>query len=325
MPRVIACLVVLAAGLVVPAGAAAATRLSAEQARVHADAYGGRTAWSSFDTASRVWRLMTIEDGKAVAVRARAATHPFRLDLGPGPNGRPIAVYPRCRRESCDLYRYDFAKREERRLRGVSSRTASESLPSIWRSRIAFARREGQTSTIYLSSLDGKRSTVVPGGLRTGPSGALAIELRGRRVVYVWQRVGDGGLRRTELWSALDGRTRLLDVTGRFGERETTFVTPEIRGRRVYYGRPVLGGSRGHELRRAHVTRSRVEWARAPFSGIVTAVWLADRFLLSRALLNPATTDPEAECRRPGQDPAATVCSLVVGDRIARWKRLAGR
>jgi hypothetical protein len=307
------------------APALAATELSVEQARVYADSYGGRTAWSSFDPARRVYRLLTVEDGKVVVTAAPTAAHPFRLDVGPGPDGAPVAVYPRCVGESCDIHLFDFASGEERRLGGsVSRKASSESLPSIWRDRIAFARRSASKSTLYLARVDGRGSpSVIPGGLVIGPSGAIALEMRGSRVVYVWSRRGSTGFNETELWSYLNGELRKLDRTGSGGAGSSTFVTPEIRGRRVYYGRPTAGRGGGNQLRRADAASGLVEAVRAPFGGIVVANWLKDRFLLSRSIV-PETTDPEAECRRPGSDPGTSVCRVVVGDKPDGWTRVAG-
>lgn len=320
---VFACLISLA---VLAAPARAATVVAVEQGRVHADAYGDRIAWSSFDPQTRVWRLMTAQDGKVVATSAPVSEHPFRLDVGPGPDGEAVAVYPRCSGDAaCDLFLYDFATARERRLKGLSTKGASEVLPSVWRSRIAFARRTGAGSQLLLARLDGRGEPArVPGGMVTGPSGPIAVELRGTRIVYVWSRRGSNGFTRTELFAWSRGRTSFLDVTTSGGAGTSTFVTPELRSRHVYYGRPASGRGGGNQLRRVDLRTRRVDAARAPFGGIVTAVWLTDRFLLSRTLDASEAGEPEANCRRPGSEPSASVCRLIVGDRVTRWTRVSG-
>jgi hypothetical protein len=307
-----------------PAASASET-IATEQGRIHADAHGKRIAWSSFDPQARVWRLNTRQKGKVVRTAARPLTHPFRLDVGPGPDGKPVAVYPRCKGDSCNLFLYDFAARKERRLKGVSTKEASESLPTIWRNRIAFSRRIDGVSTMYVARLNGKRMQVVPGGTRTGPSGPIALELNRKRVAFVWSRQGAGGFTQTELWVVRDGMMRLLDATASSAQATTTFVTPELRGKWAYYGRPLSGRPTGNEVRRAHLVKERrVQVTRAPFKGMVASVWMGDRFLFSRAL-PPQSEDPEGECRAPGSDPSASVCRLVVGDPVERWKPLGGR
>lgn len=315
-------MLILAALLAAPAPASAGEVVAREQARVYADAYGDRVAWSSFDADKRVWHLATREGGEVVRTSAPTATHPFRLDVGPGPGGEPVAVYPRCQDEAeCDLYLYDFARGRERKLRGVSTKDASESLPSVWRSRIAFSRRSGGVSTMYVARLSGRDARVMPGGPQTPPAGPLAIELRGERATFVWSRRDDDGSIENSLWIFRDGRIRQLDRTTSDSSGTSTFVTPEIDGRFVYYARPATGRGRGNQLRRAHVRTRRVRFVRAPMRGIVNAVWTGDRFLLSRALI-PKTEDPEAECRRAGSEPADSVCRLIIGDPLTRWRRL---
>lgn len=318
-------LLLIALILVVPAPAGAEEVIAVEQARVYADTWDGRTAWSSFDATARVWHLVTSQGGEVVRTAAPSASHPFRLDVGPGPDGRPVAVYPRCTEQAgipeCDLYLYDFDSERERKLRGVSTKAASESLPSVWRSRIAFARRAGGVSSMFVSRLDGRRARPIPTGLQTQPAGPLAIELRGSRATFVWSRRDDDGTTETTLWLYRNGRIRLLDVTASDAEGSSTFVTPELLGRYVYYARPATGRGGENQLRRVHVRSRRVRFVRAPFRGVATAVWTGDRFLLSRALA-PQSDDPEGECRPPGSDPQDTVCRLILGDPVRRWRRL---
>jgi hypothetical protein len=98
--------------------------------------YGGHLAW-----------VDTLPDGAPVVLdRAHGRTVALRiappvsdLDLGPGRDGRPVAVYARCAR-SCDVFRYDIARGREQRVAGASAPGVDERLPSVWGSRIAFAR-----------------------------------------------------------------------------------------------------------------------------------------------------------------------------------------
>jgi hypothetical protein len=61
----------------------------------------------------------------------------------------------------CDLYLFDFATAQERKLTAVSTRAGSEYLPTVWGDRIVFARvypgrrgRRGVYPYIYTARLD---------------------------------------------------------------------------------------------------------------------------------------------------------------------------
>ena len=302
-------------GAAAPA-AAAEEELAASHGRIMADAYGGKIAWAQLDPSTGLWELVEYRDGKVRLLRgADAFKEPVRIDLGPGPDGKVVAVYARAGR----LYLYDFAKRDERALVefGVGS------LPSIWRGQMVFARREGGVSSLWLGKLGTGRLAKLPSGPAGDVSGPVATELRKSRVVYVWSsRTGD----RTEtgLYEVRDAtaRARLLDRTANGAASSSTFVTPEIAGGRVYYGRTTSGS--GNQLRRVAFKDKRVEAVRAPYSSMVTAVWTSGSFLLSRVA---AGAKPGvAECGMRGEKPLSdSICRLVRSDPVTGWASIRSR
>jgi dipeptidyl aminopeptidase/acylaminoacyl peptidase len=197
-------------------------------------AYGGRAAWSAYDPTTKRYSLVTWTDGMSspeeLPVKPRAA--PFDVDLGPGARGLVVAVYSRCRREptgaydtgrGCDLYLYDFITRRESRIRSTSVPGGSEFLPTIWGSRIAFARvweqrkrKEGNYSYIYTRVLNRRdRSQRLAGGpfgdwlarrqaghivgYRGGP-GPTSLDMRGTRLALSWSYLlAHGPQRRRQL------------------------------------------------------------------------------------------------------------------------------
>ena len=63
------------------------------------DAYGDRVAWTETGD-SESGALMTLEGSEAVAVDVKPVRH---LDLAAGPDGKPVAVYDRCKAGRCAL------------------------------------------------------------------------------------------------------------------------------------------------------------------------------------------------------------------------------
>jgi hypothetical protein len=203
-----------AAMIASPPPAGADELVAATDGPTKISAYGGRLVWSAFDVRRKVFALMTRAGGQTSRVGVPAQKVPFDVDLGPGRSGHVVAVYSRCARPSraidsrfsvvgyasardCDLYRYDFVHRRERRLGALSTRSGSEFLPSIWRGRFAFARRTDRShARIYVATLKGRVLRSFAGG-PSGPvepsrrpselaPGPLSIDLRGRDVAYTW-------------------------------------------------------------------------------------------------------------------------------------------
>jgi hypothetical protein len=118
--------------------------------------FAGHLVWSARDAVSGGYRLMDAFHGAIRPLPVAERTVPFDVGLGPGPDGRPLAVYSRCAKEpadldfdglprwadatGCKLRVYSFATRRERGLPGQASSGRSGFLPSVWRRRIAFFR-----------------------------------------------------------------------------------------------------------------------------------------------------------------------------------------
>ena len=136
------------------AAAHADVLIATERAQTTVSAFDGRLVWSSFDPASRAYKLMTRVGGVTSVVPVTPRTAPFDVDLGPNRKKHTAAAYSRCSQEpalntspirqstarACDLYEFDFATGRETRLAGASTSGASEVLPSLWKGRLAFVR-----------------------------------------------------------------------------------------------------------------------------------------------------------------------------------------
>lgn len=244
-----------------PAGAqgrSPVTVVAETGAATRVSAYGGVVAWSFYSSKSRSFRLMVRRGGRTSRASVRRSQEPFDVDLGPGRDGRPRAVYSRCRRPTtdlrplpvrgvfrsagCDIFVYDFDRRSERRVGSVSTRSGSEQFPTIWRDRIGFVRAGSQPGlALYVNDGHG-RSRRIPGGtrgVRRLPPEVLTLDLRGSRLAFLWRfnakgdACGEGGagtdLTTTELWLNGRGVRRLAT--------DCTSGTPTFRDAAVLDGR----------------------------------------------------------------------------------------
>jgi hypothetical protein len=173
--------------------------------------YGRWVIWSARDLTTGRYRLSLYQSGlgsKLLPVRSRAI--PFDVDLGPGRNDHPTAVYARCSRDAegdatfatsrfawidgtgCDIYEFDVITGRERRVAGASQASANEVQPSIWRGQIAFVRtlsyRKGRPSSALLPQLrvlshGDNRSTALPVS-GTSYDAIDGLDLYGSRLVY---------------------------------------------------------------------------------------------------------------------------------------------
>jgi len=175
-------------------------------------AFGDRYAFSRYDASAGGYVLMAGRGaGAARRLPVRVRARPFDVDLGPTSTGKTAAVYSRCSGNpaqanpnygfatGCDVFEYTFADRTERRVRAISSRARSEILPTLWRGRIAFARPISSTKIgryrIRLLMYDRRsgmtrRLQIRRQGNGASSNGPLALDLKGRRLAYVWSRTG---------------------------------------------------------------------------------------------------------------------------------------
>lgn len=200
-------LAVLGAALACPAPShAAETIIATEPNSTPVATYHGVAAWwstqSEQDDRHRAVRLKIYEHGRTRLAPVPPIRYPNDLDLGPDARGRVTAVYSRCSlpltgnaaQRGCRLYRYTPGGRE-RRIRHVSRAGYSERHPTIWRSKVAYARfrdaDEAPVDRIYLN--DGHHNRQLPRGTFRPDAGLGApnaqtgrLDLRGDRLAFSW-------------------------------------------------------------------------------------------------------------------------------------------
>jgi hypothetical protein len=180
------------------AGASADTLVAAAPGARNVTANGGYVVWAAPAAGGR-WRLTVRAPGGAV-------TTPAIADFGAPPRAqigstgfavagrRLLAVYSRCQGTSalagCDVYGYDLRAGTEERIAKLSSRTYSETAPSIELGRLAFVRRGGGPRPgLYYYALG---STAAPRRLTTRLARETATN--GTRVAFTYNSSRGGGL-----------------------------------------------------------------------------------------------------------------------------------
>jgi hypothetical protein len=171
-----------AAALALAAPAHAADTVLATTARatpLAADA--GNVLYSAWDGSQ--YRLTLLHGG---TLPVAGASQPFTADLGPGPGGHEVAVYPRCTHGAtgCDLYLYDLVTRQERKLAEADSPSDDELAGALWRDRLVFARayrnsRGEEHGVLYTRTLG-----VSGASKRVSGRLAFAVDVRGTRVSF---------------------------------------------------------------------------------------------------------------------------------------------
>jgi hypothetical protein len=301
--------------------ASADQELAQEMRSFIADTHGDVFVWSS-------------PTPLPVAPRPQA----FDVSLGTGEDANPVAVYSRCTGKTpplytdggvvhsssgCDIYRYDFATRAERKVTSVSSSRFSETQPSIWVSKIAFVRelrptrRQPVRNAVYVGRARGAgqiRRQPTPRSPRGGQ--VEGVNLTGRGLFFVWRRTGLDPISHAILTRVAGRRAIELDRIGSGGAAYGQLLRPSVDGPRAYYGRLVNGRGRiwrlGLRGDRSFAVGRRIQ--ATSLSAQPGRRFLLATSLSGRCLLNLA--DP----------PSASLCALTLTDpvKFARHRRPRG-
>jgi hypothetical protein len=271
------CIAAVASALAAGAAPASAEplALSTVPANVPIAAHGGWVVWSA-PAADGGWGLTAWHGGQTAALPVAHRPEPFDVDVGTDAGGRAVATFSRCTTTptayfgrlqawtgaGCHVRVVDLATGRERAA-GVPRPTgASDTTPSMWRGRIAFARRERRhkdVAQVLLWSPTTHRLTALRhGAVPTDcpfKEGCKGIPVRGavqgldlgtRLATFLWWVeapgvVGHGG------WEVradrLDSGKRVLTGSGYVGEActgSTDGVAPSIPaadGDDVWYSR----------------------------------------------------------------------------------------
>lgn len=281
-PTVVLLPLTLLAGALLPAGASAApgpfapSVLSVEQNDTPVDGWGGWLVWSRRDDDGRYALVARRPDGTGVRLPVTPQAAPVDASIGPGPTGEPTVVYAACTSAAsavpagCDVRRLDLDTGADAAVPAASSPDVDERFPTVWGSRIAFARpasaaRPTRTGIALADLGDAKPVAPTIFGARTekqgrrrvaSPSyGAEGIDLRGTTIAASWRTAGRG----PERW-------RLLVKRGSGAPRTVVSATTSRRSL-TRLGRPVLSRRDVVAPRQRAGTSSRSEIVRTSLDG----------------------------------------------------------
>ncbi|CAA9488630.1 MAG: hypothetical protein AVDCRST_MAG30-1250 [uncultured Solirubrobacteraceae bacterium] len=216
---------------------ASAEVISTTPGVAYLDAFHGTVAWSSLDQSTGGYSLKALVGGRVQTLPVATRPVPFDVDLGPAGDGGIVAAYSRCERDfelgfgvysrpiigvGCRVFLYSFATGRERALPRAAG-VRNEFSPAVWKDRlVVFSQRGDLRSPVMLRtrSLDARTAGHrLPAGSRGPSAGPVDVDVRDRRIVFIWQGVegepaaedGRSLDMRTEVWTVTVGgkRTRL--------------------------------------------------------------------------------------------------------------------
>jgi hypothetical protein len=162
MRRVLVTIAGILAALASPAAATADETIARIARPGPVSTFDGRVLWSEYDPVAKAYFLTQRFGTTTARLPVRPRSVPFDVDVGRKLGNDTVAAYSRCRHEprgrdprtgsaltrmpqwstgrGCDLYMLNLRTNVETRIRGASTRGASEFLPAVWQSRVVFAR-----------------------------------------------------------------------------------------------------------------------------------------------------------------------------------------
>jgi hypothetical protein len=253
--------------LVLPSAAFAADTTIATAGRATPlAADGGRLLYSAWDGSQ--YRLTTLANGASQVLPVAGQSVPFVADLGPGPDGDQLAIYPRCRNGAtgCDLYSYDFASGAERRLANADSPTDDEIAGAVWRGKLVFSRfyKSKHRAYLYQRPLHGGGKS-----RRVSALTALSLDLRGTRVPF--SRSLEWSNEPWLAWTSGASSQRLARVPGSGAAVDfLTDLNPTAYGSSVYWMLTSSGDDNYSEFHRYNRSRKRDERVAAEIPAVAS-------------------------------------------------------
>lgn len=212
--------------------------LASTGVRTPVSAGSGWVVWSARD--GGIWRLMGRHRGVVRRLPIRARSVPFDADVGTDRHGHAVITFSRCSEEpldvgagvqawwladGCSTRVVDLGHMRERSAGVPRRRGQSDSTPSMWEGRLAFARRDGPRRRARVLVFDPRtrrtRALAGDGFGSTGSGVAVeALDLGSRVAASLWYaRTGAGPSPGWEVAAdILANRRRRVVGTGFVGE-----------------------------------------------------------------------------------------------------------
>lgn len=162
-------LLTLVVALAATASPAAAQDVATVTAETPISAYGGWIVWSASDDGSS-WYMNVAHDGVTRRLAVDPQPYAFDADLGTAADGSTVATYSRCASTGgrCRIRVLDLETGIETSAGVPTSSRMSDTHPSMWRGKIAYARlqRGRRIDAVRLWDPKTKRTRELHGGTR---------------------------------------------------------------------------------------------------------------------------------------------------------------
>ena len=246
-------------------------------------AWNGVQAWNDYDPGDLRWHVFVRSGGRISAPPAiPAGDGRLRVDVGPGPDGRPALVYLSC----ADVCQVVVSALDGSRAQPVPGSTGATAA-TIWGARVAWVRGG---KTVLTRRLDGGATRRVPGPPRGYDVGEL--ELQGSRLAFIAFKGAEVGQTEVRMQSLRGGR-QLLVAAMSFGSANQAFQGPSWAGGKLFFymSRPSrrLAGPYRYDPRSGR-------YAKAPDAGALTGFAMEDDGRRAFEVLDASTiVGPEPE------------------------------
>jgi hypothetical protein len=249
------------------ASAASQDPIAVELGPFSVSSHGDSVVWSHFSEEPGLYELMTLRNGQRETLPVNPSPRPFDVDLGTSRSGSTVATYSRCaklprrpadRATRCDLYQLDLATGAERKLSRLSSSSADETQPTMFRGDVAFVRKTKREWQLRLNNRVLVRLPVRRGAI-------LDPQLSGRRLAYTVADAGNGFGRKTIRVRTLGGGRDRAIYQARSGGANAADVTRgswNDRGSELYFARTNEGSGRGNRYVRWSASTGKFSYAR---------------------------------------------------------------
>jgi len=247
--------------------------------------YAGWLVFSRWDGSA--YRLSTWHAGTVRDLPVRSQSGVFDADAGPDSSGKPSAVVSLCD-GSCDLYVVGFEAGDRLRpVRNANTTGHDEIAPTVWKGRLAYARRYAPDNIVQYTKLLAAARSRPSDRIGTLPARRCravdaptcrvikhtelaGMELWGRWVAQSWRYQPDGfaGFRQNEIRltnvSRSDTRQIASMITGLGGQ---TYLGPSIASGRVAFFRACQGDPGGCFTDTSGAIRYRISSGRYELAG----------------------------------------------------------
>jgi hypothetical protein len=228
-------------------------------------AWNGIQAWNDYNTDDMRWHVFVRSGGQISGPPAiPAGDSRLRVDVGPGPGGKPALAYVNC----AEVCRVVVSALDGSGAQPVPGSTGA-SAATIWGSRVAWVRRG---ATVWTRRLDGGAMERVPGpplGYGVGE-----LELHGSRLAFIAfvPELGEGGQTEVRMQSLRGGRQVRVAAMS-WGSANQGFQGPSWARGKLFFNmsRPSrrLAGPYRYDPRRGR-------YAKAPDTGRLTGFAMDD-------------------------------------------------